>query len=182
MLNEIQSVQENAQLLYSVDEVEHALEKMAHEITSVFADRNPIVLCMMIGGMITAGKLITLLNFPLQIEYIHATRYHGKTHGKKLQWIRKPPQSLHDRSVLLIDDILDHGITLIETIQACQNQNAKYIKTAVLIDKQIAHERALKHADFTGLVVPDRYIFGYGLDYKTYLRNAQGIYAVQKKP
>lgn len=180
MLDEIQTVQDNAELLYSAEEVEHALEKMAKEITLVFSDRNPIVLCMMIGGMITAGKLIPLLNFPLQIEYIHATRYHGTTQGEALQWIRKPTHSLHDRSVLLIDDILDHGITLAATIQACKNQQAKYIKTAILVDKQVAQERQLKHADFTGLMVPDRYIFGYGLDYKTYLRNAHGIYAIKK--
>jgi len=176
---EIKRVQAEADLIHSSEAVEAAIEKMGREITAVLSDKNPVILCLMIGGVITTGKLIPLLDFPLQVEYIHATRYQGETSGGDLRWIRKPAISLQDRHVLLIDDILDQGTTLMAIVEECKNNQAKTIHTAVLVDKQLNRERSFKKADFTGVTVPDRYVFGYGMDYKDYLRNAPGIYAVK---
>ena len=176
---EIKRVQAEADLIHSPEAVEAAIEKMGREITEVLSDKNPVILCLMIGGVIPTGKLIPLLDFPLQVEYIHATRYQGKTNGSKLHWIRKPAISLQDRHVLIIDDILDQGTTLMAIVEECKNNQAKTIHTAVLVDKQVGRERSFKKADFTGVTVPDRYVFGYGMDYKEYLRNAPGIYAVK---
>ncbi len=176
---EIKRVQAEADLIHSSEAVEAAIEKMGREITAVLSDKNPVILCLMIGGVIPTGKLIPLLDFPLQIEYIHATRYQGETSGGDLRWIRKPAISLQDRHVLIIDDILDQGTTLMAIVEECKNNQAKTIHTAVLVDKQLNRERSFKKADFTGVTVPDRYVFGYGMDYKDYLRNAPGIYAVK---
>jgi len=176
---EIKRVQAEADLIHSSEAVEAAIEKMGREITAVLSDKNPVILCLMIGGVIPTGKLIPLLDFPLQVEYIHATRYQGETSGGALRWIRKPAISLQDRHVLLIDDILDQGTTLLAIVEECKNNQAKTIHTAVLVDKQLNRERSFKKADFTGVTVPDRYVFGYGMDYKDYLRNAPGIYAVK---
>jgi len=176
---EITRIQAEADLLYSSEEVEAAIKKMAGEITVELKDKNPLVLCLMIGGVITTGKLLPLLNFPLQLEYVHATRYQGETSGGILHWIRKPTISLQDRHVLIVDDILDEGTTLAAMIEECERHQAKTIQTAVLADKQLNRERNFKKADFTGLTVPNRYVFGYGMDYKEYLRNAPGIYAVK---
>jgi len=179
-LTEITRIQAEADLIYSSAEVEVAIEKMAEEITVVFEDKNPIVLCLMIGGIVPTGKILPLLNFPLQVDYIHATRYQGETNGGTLHWIRKPTISLQDRHVLIVDDILDEGRTLAAIVEECENNQAKTIQTAVLADKQLNRERCFKQADFTGLTVPDRYVFGYGMDYREYLRNAPGIYAVNE--
>ncbi len=176
---EIKRIQAEADLIHSPEAVEAAIEKMGREITAVLSDKNPVILCLMIGGIIPTGKLLPLLNFPLQVEYIHATRYRGKTRGGELYWIRKPTISLQDRHVLIVDDILDEGTTLMAMVEECKNNQAKTIRTAVLADKQLDKERSFKKADFTGVMVPDRYLFGFGMDYKEYLRNAPGIYAVK---
>jgi len=176
---EITRIQAEADLLYTSEEVEAAIIKMAGEITVELKNKNPLVLCLMIGGVIPTGKLLPLLDFPLQVEYVHATRYQGDTSGGRLHWIRKPTISLQDRHVLIVDDILDEGTTLAAMIEECEYNHAKSIYTAVLADKQLDKERSLEKADFTGLTVPNRYVFGYGMDYKEYLRNAPGIYAVK---
>jgi len=169
-----------ARLLYSTEEIEAAIDNMALAITDELKDKNPVVLCLMIGAVIIVGKILTKLNFPLQLEYVHVTRYQGATTGGDLQWVRIPSISLKDRTVLIIDDILDEGVTLTTMIEECKKAEAAKIYTAVLADKQIKKSRALQRADFTGLTIPDRYVFGYGMDYKGYLRNAPGIYAVKK--
>lgn len=82
--------------------------------------------------------------------------------------------------MLIIDDILDEGHTLAAIVEYCRDAGAENVYTAVLLDKQ--HDRKAypgMRADFTGLDVEDRYIFGYGLDYKGYWRNAAGIFALK---
>lgn len=169
-----------AELLYSVDKVEASIEQMAKDITAVLAETNPVVLCPMIGAIVPVGKLLPLLDFQLQLEYIHATRYRGDTTGGTLYWLRKPAIPLRDRTVLIVDDILDKGTTLGAIVDECKKLRAAKIYTAVLVDKQTEKTGTIKKADFTGLTVPDRYVFGYGMDYKEYLRNCAGIYAVKK--
>ncbi len=167
-----------AELLYSANEVEQAITDMAESITNELQYLEPLLLPVMIGGMVLAGKLITQLNFPLHIDYIHATRYRGKTSGSKLDWLKKPGQSLQDKTVLLIDDILDEGITLAAIIDDCYEAGAHKVFSAVLAEKKLDQSKPIKHADFTGLMVPDRYVFGYGMDYHEYHRNLNGMYAL----
>lgn len=174
-----QNVLENAELLYSADEVEQAITRMANEITTELESSNPLALPVMVGGVILAGKLIPQLNFPLQMDYIHATRYRSSTSGSTISWLKKPEKSLKDKSVLLIDDILDEGITLAAIIEYCYEAGAKKVYTAVLAEKKLDIDKPIKKADFTGLVIPDHYVFGYGMDYHEYHRNAAGIYAVK---
>jgi len=176
MLNEIKYIQAHADLLHSESEVEAALDKMAEQINHLLADRNPLVLCVLNGGIIPAGKLLTRLTMPLNIDSINASRYQNQISGGTVEWVLKPATPLKDRTVLLIDDVLDEGITLAAIQQYCLDQGATSVYSAVLIDKIMAHEKPA-HADFVGLAVPNRYLFGYGMDYKGYLRNAAGIYA-----
>lgn len=178
-MDEIKRIQATADLIYSASDVETAIEKLGQEITAELSDNNPVVLCMMLGGIVITGKLLLLLTFPLEINYVHATRYHGSIKSEKLHWIKKPDMSLKDRHVLIVDDILDQGKTLAAVIRSCKNNRAKSVRTVVLADKQISTPRTIKHADFTGLTVPDHYVFGYGMDYKGYLRNVAGIYAIK---
>ena len=177
---EAQQVLKEADILFTRSEVETALERMATDITSKLADKNPLVLCMMIGAAIPAGILIPKLDFPLELDYVHVTRYRGETTGGQIKWIKKPGVKLNGRTILLLDDILDEGITLTALIEECRINGAVNIFTAVLVDKQVKRTGTLARADFTGVTVPDRYIFGYGMDYKGYLRNAPGIYAVRQ--
>ncbi len=170
----------DADLLFSAADVENAIDCLAIEISTKLYNKNPLLLCVMTGGIIPAGILIPKLDFPMELDYIHATRYRGNTSGSTIQWMRKPDTRLAERTILLVDDILDEGITLSAIIQYCKEQKAKDVFTAVLVDKQLNRPRAMKKADFTGLEIPDRYVFGYGMDYKGFLRNAPGIYAVKE--
>jgi hypoxanthine phosphoribosyltransferase len=179
-IKEIETVLAEADLLYSAAEVDIAINRMAEEITAVLADKNPVILCLMVGAVVPVGMLLPRLNFPLQIDYVHATRYQGQTSGGEMTWLKSPDIDIKDRCVLIVDDILDEGITLASIIEACKKLNAAEIYTAVLVDKKIGKTRVFQKADFTGLAIPNRYVFGYGMDYKDYLRNAPGIYAVKE--
>ncbi len=179
MLKEIKHIQTHAELLHSECEVEAALDQMAEQINLLLADRNPLVLCVLNGGIVVAGKLLTRLTMPLNIDSINASRYQNQTSGGTIEWVLKPSQSLKDRTVLIIDDVLDEGITLAALQQYCKDQGASSVYSAVLIDKLLGHEKPT-YADFVGLTVVNRYLFGYGMDYKGYLRNAAGIYACKE--
>jgi hypoxanthine phosphoribosyltransferase len=169
-----------ADLLVTKNEVEIAIKRIAEEITSQFKESRPVLLCVMNGGLIFTGQLLTQLLFPLEVDYVHATRYGHETNGAKLNWTVRPQLDLKGRTVLLLDDILDEGVTLAAIADYCRQQGASEVFMAVLIEK--LHLRKVTpgmKADFTGIEVGDRFLFGYGLDYKGYWRNAPGIYAVK---
>ncbi|MCK4743763.1 MAG: hypoxanthine-guanine phosphoribosyltransferase [Sulfuriflexus sp.] len=167
----------SADCLFTAEEVDAAVDIMASEITAEMADEMPLVLCTMIGGIIATGKLLERLSFPLTIDYIHASRYRGAMVGAELYWIARPTESLKDRVVLIVDDIFDEGLTLEALIKDCMAAGAKKVYSAILVEKDCQKESTLK-VNFKGLVVPNRYVFGCGMDYKGYLRNVMGIYAI----
>lgn len=154
------------------------LNTLAENITTDLKDKNPIVLCVLTGGIIPTGHLMTRLSFPLQLDYIHATRYSGKTSGGELNWIQKPSISLQNRNVLIVDDIFDEGITLFEISKFCKSEGASSVYSAVLVNK--VHDRKANYkVDYVGIDIEDRYLFGFGMDYKSYLRNVNAIHAVK---
>ena len=180
MLDEIKQIESSADLLYSEVEVEAALDKMADNINLLLADRNPLVLCVMNGGVVVTGKLMTRLNFPLTLDGINASRYRNQTSGGEIKWLLKPETVLKNRTILLVDDILDEGLTLDALYEYCRQQGASSIYSAVLINKKLGYKKPII-ADFIGLETEDRYLFGYGMDYKGYLRNAAGIFACKEE-
>jgi hypoxanthine phosphoribosyltransferase len=167
-------------LLVSESDVVAAIARIAVEITAELKESNPVLVCCMNGGLAFAGQLLTKLVFPLQIDYVHATRYGHEINGVALDWKVRPQIDLHGRTVVLLDDILDEGVTLAAIAEYCLQQGAAKIMMAVLVEK--LHLRKVTpgmRADFTGIEVGDRFLFGYGLDYKGYWRNAPGIYALK---
>jgi len=179
-IEEAGTVLSNADLLVTEAEVEATITRMAAEISDMLRNTNPVLICVMNGGLIFTGKLLTRLVFPLEVDYVHATRYGHETSGAGLNWTVKPQLELKGRTVLLLDDILDEGVTLAAIADYCKQQGAAAVFMAVLVEK--LHLRKVTpgmRADFTGIEVGDRFLFGYGLDYKGYWRNAPGIYAVK---
>lgn len=177
---EMNQVLAEADCLVSEQEVHAAIQRMADAITDRLKDRNPLLFCVMNGGLILTGQLLPRLLFPVQAEYLHATRYRQETTGGILEWKLRPEPDINGRTVLIVDDILDEGTTLNAIADYCRAQGAEEVLTAVLVDKQ--HDRKARpdlQADFTGLEVEDRFLFGFGMDYKGYWRNAPGIYAVK---
>jgi hypoxanthine phosphoribosyltransferase len=181
MIKEIDNLYAKSSLLYSSQDIQESLDKMALNIEEKIGDKNPVVICVMTGGLVATGHLLTRLNFHLQMDYVHATRYQGEMQGGQLEWIAKPRTSLKGRTVLIVDDILDAGITLAEIKKAFLADGASEVYTAVLIDKiRQRPEEGLQQADFVGLTITDHFIFGFGLDYKGYLRNTSGIFQVNQ--
>lgn len=179
IMEKINQVYDNATCLFSTQQVESALDNMAQKIHEKLSDKNPVVICVMVGGLVPVGNLLTRLDFPLEVDYIHATRYQGEITGGQLHWKVKPRVNLEGRTVLVVDDILDGGLTLAAILTELELMGAKAVFSAVLVDKQGSRvENGLAKADFVGLEVENHYIFGYGMDYNEYLRNAPGIFVV----
>ena len=176
---EMAEVYRRADRLHSAAEVDAAVARMGRQISARLEQSNPLVLCVMTGGVVFAGRLLTHLEFPLQVDYIHATRYGDATRGGRLEWVARPRIPLAGRTVLLLDDILDEGFTLAALVEDLRRDGAQEVLSAVLVEK--LHERKAPgiEADFCGLRVADRYLFGSGMDYKGYWRNAPGICAVE---
>ena len=169
-----------AHLLHSQAEINAAIDKMAVKIKAKLGNAKPIILCVMNGALIFTGHLLTRLNFPLQVDYIHVSRYQGEIKGRDLHWMAEPSIGLEGRTIVLVEDILDSGLTLSAVKDYCTKRFVKDVYTAVLIDKN--HPRdpgGLAKADFTGLYVEDKFLIGYGLDYKGFYRNLPDIYAVE---
>ncbi|HEY2566641.1 MAG TPA: hypoxanthine-guanine phosphoribosyltransferase [Candidatus Aquirickettsiella sp.] len=177
----IQEVERKATRLFTKEEIEKSLDNMAKAISNKLSESNPLVLCVMIGGLIPAGNLLPRLDFPLELDYVHATRYAHDTVGQsEILWIAKPRVSLKGRNILIIEDILDGGLTLAAIVDYCHTQGANTVYTAVLLDKQKAERLpgGTTSADFTAITMDHGFVFGYGMDYNGYLRNAPGIYVV----
>ena len=176
----LREVFEHSELIHDSAAVADALDRMASSLTAACAGEQPVFLGVMTGAIVPLGALLPRLDFALELDYIHATRYHGSTTGRDLLWLARPQTPLKGRDVVVFDDILDEGTTLAGILQECRDQGATSVRTAVLMDKQ--HDRRVPglQADFAGLTVPDRYVFGAGMDYRGYFRNAAGVYAIQE--
>ncbi len=167
-----------ADCLVNEAELNQALDKMANQITSDLAEKLPLVLCVMNGGLIPTAALIERLNFPLELDYIHATRYGMETEGASLNWLSYPQSDLKGRHILVIDDIFDQGHTLQAITKWLEAQETESVYTATVINK--LHDRKTDMTpDYVGTDVEDRFLFGYGMDYKGFFRNLKGIYAVK---
>lgn len=175
---EIEAVLEHADLLHSEQAVQAAMDAVAIGVTARLSGRDPLVLCVMNGGLMVTTWLASRLNFPFEMDYIHATRYRGGTMGHDLEWIARPRTAMAGRSVLLVDDIFDEGITLASIAKACHQAGAREVFSAVLVRKDHGRVSGDYTPDFIGLEVPDRYVFGCGMDYRHYLRNLPAIYAL----
>ena len=173
-----QRVFDNADLVYSHDQLMEALDHLALRVEDRVADSNPLMISVLNGGLIPTGYLVTRFHFPFQLDYLHATRYRGNTTGGQLHWYARPQNSLQDRVVVLIDDILDEGHTLKAIVEECLAAGAKEVLSVAILEKMHGRPKAIV-ADFTGLPVEDLYVFGFGMDYKEYWRSLPGVYAVK---
>ncbi|MEO5624904.1 MAG: hypoxanthine-guanine phosphoribosyltransferase [Dokdonella sp.] len=155
-----------------------SIARIGTEIDHLLGGQPAVFVTVMQGALIFAGQLAISITSPLVFDYVHATRYRGATTGGELHWIKRPATSLAGATVLLVDDILDEGHTLNAIRDYCLEQGAARVLLAVLCEKRHGRGVANLHADFVGVEVPDRYVFGYGMDYHEQGRNLAAIYAV----
>lgn len=178
---ELENVLRHSECLISENEINAAYNRLAAELNLHYANLNPIVLVVMNGGLIPAGQLFTKFTFFHRMSYLHATRYQNNQGTSELVWKNKPSIVLKGQHVLLIDDIFDEGITLKNIVDALKDEHPESLKTCVLLNK--THDRKVANfdVDFWGATVPDRYIYGCGMDYHGYLRHLPGIYALREE-
>ncbi|HEX7030506.1 MAG TPA: hypoxanthine-guanine phosphoribosyltransferase [Gammaproteobacteria bacterium] len=174
---ELKRVLAAADCLHDASAVQAAIGNLAAAVNAHFRDRRPLVLVVMNGGLVPAGWLLPKFDFLFELDYLHATRYRGNTVGDELEWLARPRKPLRDRDVLLVDDILDEGVTLRALVDFCREQGASSVRSAVLVQKRIGRPAAVD-ADFVGLAVENRYVFGCGMDYKEHFRHLPAIYAL----
>jgi hypoxanthine phosphoribosyltransferase len=169
----------DSELVASAAEVHSAVQRVAAEIEHKLGKSYPLVLAVMGGAVVFAGQILPLLRFPLDFDYIHASRYGVMTRGASIEWRVSPPQLAKGRAVLVLDDILDHG----ETMNAIRNRllelGAASVHCAVLVEKMLATAKPI-NPDFVGLKIPDRFVFGCGMDAKGYWRNLPEIRAMKE--
>jgi len=170
---------ENSDRICGADEVQAAIRRVAGEINGRLAESYPLVLVVMAGAVVFAGQLLPLLHFPLDLDYVHTSRYGKKTAGGELEWLVAPTNEAQERTVLLLDDILDGGNTLLAIRERLLELGAARVLSAVLVEKQLQRSRQIE-ADFVGLRIPDRFVFGCGMDAKGYWRNLPEIRALKE--
>ena len=167
-----------AELVYSRQQVDDAVVRVAGEITAQLGQRYPLVLSVMGGAVVFSGQLLPLLRFPLDFDYVHASRYGKETQGNELVWKVMPGESVKGRVVLVLDDILDEGRTLAAIRDKLLELGAAEVYCAVLTDKATGKNKPLR-ADFVGLTLPNRFVFGCGMDAYGAWRNLPEIYALK---
>jgi hypoxanthine phosphoribosyltransferase len=173
-----QSVRRHARRLYSARDVARALDRMAAELKPQLEHTNPVVLAVMHGGAFAALELCRRFDFAHEFDYVHVTRYRGGTRGRDLRWRVRPSKALAGRTVLVVDDILDHGKTLRALGAELARVGVEEQLCAVLVVKRLARRRTRPSVTVSGLAVDDVYVFGSGMDYRGYWRGLGGIYAV----
>ncbi len=166
--------------LIKQNELEKLIKIMAKEIEVKLGNSNLIIVTIMNGGLIPTGIFMKYFQPACELDYIHLTRYGNQTTGGRIKWHRRPQNIIYNRNILLIDDILDQGVTLETAVNECYNQGAKSVHTAVMVKKDITHRQGFQKSDFFALELPDKYLFGSGLDYKGYFRNLDGIYSLTR--
>ena len=188
----IAEILEKSDLLYDRAAIDAAIAGMADAIAADYIGQVPanrlgdsfvpVFLTVMHGALPFAGQLALELGargLDLQFDYLHATRYRGSNQGGALVWKHRPATALYGRRVLIADDILDEGHTLAEVRRWCIEQGATDVRIAAMTVKD--HDRCVAgiRADYVGLHLPDRYVFGFGMDYSEQGRNLPAIYALK---
>jgi hypoxanthine phosphoribosyltransferase len=178
-LQEAWAFLEKSDPIAGAEEVQAAVRRVAAEIEQRLSSAYPLVLAVMGGAVIFAGQVLPLLRFPLDFDYIHASRYGAATRGAGVDWKVTPPDLARGRTVLVLDDILDHGETMSVIRERLLALGAKEFYCAVLVEKMLGKAKPIA-ADFVGLRIPDRFVFGCGMDAKGYWRNLPEIRAMKE--
>ena len=177
-LHPLALVMPGAERLHDRHSLDVVIARMGADITATLGGERAVFLTVMNGGMFFAAPLALAVSGDLEFDYVHATRYRDDVVGRDIEWLHRPKARLDGRTVILVDDILDEGYTLAALRDYCMAERAKRVLIAVLCVKRHDRRVAGLAADFVGVEVPDRYVFGYGLDYYGQGRNLPDIYAL----
>jgi hypoxanthine phosphoribosyltransferase len=180
--NRARDLIKNAELLFDQDTVQASITRMADVLNTRFNAKDskefPLVLGVMGGAVVFTGNLLPQLSFPLEFDYIHVSRYGDDDKGGEVVWKVIPRSNVAGRTVIVLDDILDEGETLAHVKQRLLDMGASEVILAVFADKAIGKTKPVQ-ADIVGLVIPNRFVVGFGMDAYGYWRNLPGLWAIK---
>ena len=175
-----QDILKHSTVVATQAEVEATIERMAGEINAHFGGRPILLLIVMTGAVMPAAWLAARLEMPLQMDFVHVTRYDGDTEGGKLRFRVPPRIELEGRDVLIVEDIFDVGLTLQAIVRYCKRQGAASVSSAVLVRKNHDRSTTGETPEFIGMEVEDKYVFGCGMDAYEYWRQLGEIRALEE--
>jgi hypoxanthine phosphoribosyltransferase len=175
-LDEALDVLRTAREVRSAAAMQAALDRMAEQVSAELGDSNPVFLAVMHGGVFAAVELSRRVTFPHEFDYVHLTRYKGALEGGEIDWIVRPRESLRGRTVLVVDDILDHGLTLAALLAELKAIGVAALYSAVLVSKPKRRAGRRVAVDFIGTTIDEAYVFGCGMDYKGYWRGSPALF------
>jgi len=178
-------IRKNAELICSSEKVQAAVSRIAHELNERFSKSDspayPLVLGVMGGAVVFTGQLLPQLTFPLEFDFIHVSRYGDEDYCGEVVWKVIPRQNVMNRTVIVLDDILDEGETLAHVKQRLIDMGAAEVILAVFADKTINKKKPVV-PDHVGITVPNKFVIGYGMDWQGYWRNLPDVWAVNNAP
>jgi len=180
-LAQIKSIWHSAKCLYDENSVERSIVQVANKIADDYSSKTPLLIGLMKGAMVFMGRLLTRLPLPLHTDFCHATRYQGEVKGGDIVWKHYPSLPVKDRHILFVDDIFDEGKTLAGCVAWARAQGAASVESVVLVDKQHDRKTSGHRPQYVGLQVPDEFVVGYGMDYKDYFRNVNGVFSIDPR-
>jgi hypoxanthine phosphoribosyltransferase len=175
-------IHSSADLLFDPQAVEQGIADLAAKVAKDCEKDFPLVLCVMNGGLYLTGQLLRHWDFPMTVDYVHATRYRLATLGKDVLWKAYPQNEIKDRHVIIVDDIFDQGYTLEEIRSYCVKHGARKCSSVFLIRKTHDRKKANIQPDYVGLECGDCYVYGAGMDLNGHFRNLSSIHFVAGKP
>mgnify|MGYP003408341737 CR=1 FL=1 len=174
----------NAEEIFDANTVKAAVTRVAETLNQRFGNPEdeafPLVLGVMGGAVVFTGQLLTQLDFPLEFDYIHVTRYGDDDRGGQVVWKVIPRSNVEGRTIIVVDDILDEGETLAHVKQRLLDMGAAEVILAVFADKDIKRAKPVK-ADIVGLTIPNKFVVGFGMDAYGYWRNLPGLWAIREE-
>ena len=165
MQNDIQEV------LISEEEIQSKVKELGTKLSAEYEGRDPLVICVLKGAFIFMADLVKNITVPIELDFMAVSSYGASTKSSGVVKIIKDlDQTVEGRDVLIVEDIIDSGLTLKHLIEMLGNRKAKSVKVVTLFDKPSGRSVNLE-ADYTGFVLPDAFVVGYGLDYAEHYRN-----------
>ena len=180
LLKDVIKTRDQSSQLISRRKIDEAVDRVAAELRAAIDEEVPLFLCVMKGGLMFTAELMKRVQLPLQLDYVHVSRYHDTVQGGSICWHKEPATDLKGRLVVLIDDIFDEGYTMQELVRYCEASGASKVLSVVLLKKNLQETHVDIEPDLAALEVSDHYLFGWGMDYKGFWRNLYDVYAVSK--
>ena len=172
-------IRRSARIIITQAEIEEEINRLANEIEGSIGNQFPVVLSILNGSICFTGHLLTQLDFALRYDVFSMSRYAHGTTGGKLKHLLYPTTSVRNKTVLILDDILDRGTTLESAKRWAIGNGASQVLSAVLIDKQVQDSSNRIKPDFSCFSVKDEFVFGFGMDIDGMWRNLKDIHALR---